>query len=241
MKYVISDNHGCYDEYKELLDKIHFSDEDELYILGDSMDRGPEPIKVLKDMMSRENVFNILGNHDFMMLMVLKKLAVEITERNVEEQIEREDLELYDMWMSDGGKNTSDQFRALTAKERVEILEYIKDSSVYETIQIGNKKYVLVHAGIEGFQDGKSLDDYHFTDFICTRADYSKRYFSEKNTYLVTGHTPTAFIREDKQPLIYEGNGHIALDCGCVYGGRLAAYCLDTGKVFYVDSKFHLK
>lgn len=33
---------------------------------------------------------------------------------------------------------------------------------------------------------------------------------------LVTGHTPTFLIREDGLPLIYEENGHIALDCGCV-------------------------
>ena len=49
MRYLISDVHGCYEEYQELLDKIHFSNEDELYVLGDAMDRGPEPIKVIQD------------------------------------------------------------------------------------------------------------------------------------------------------------------------------------------------
>ena len=53
----------------------------------------------------------------------------------------------------------------------------------------------------------------------------------------MTGHTPTFLIREDKLPLVYKGNGHIAVDCGCVYGGNLAAYCLDNGKVKYVIKK----
>ena len=56
MRYLISDIHGCYEEYRGLLDKIHFSHRDELYVLGDAMDRGPEPIKVIQDMMRRPNV-----------------------------------------------------------------------------------------------------------------------------------------------------------------------------------------
>lgn len=42
MRYIISDIHGCYAEYRELLEKICFSDADELYVLGDAMDRGSE-------------------------------------------------------------------------------------------------------------------------------------------------------------------------------------------------------
>lgn len=30
MKYVMSDIHGCYDEYMRMLELINFSDEDEL-------------------------------------------------------------------------------------------------------------------------------------------------------------------------------------------------------------------
>ena len=51
MRYIIADIHGCYNEYINLLKKINFSDNDILYILGDVVDRGPEPIKILQDMM----------------------------------------------------------------------------------------------------------------------------------------------------------------------------------------------
>ena len=40
MNYVISDIHGCYEQYIKLLDKIHFSERDTLYLLGDLVDRG---------------------------------------------------------------------------------------------------------------------------------------------------------------------------------------------------------
>ena len=55
MRYIMSDIHGCYEPYQALLDKIHFSDQDELYVLGDAMDRGPEPMKVIQDLMMRPN------------------------------------------------------------------------------------------------------------------------------------------------------------------------------------------
>lgn len=47
MHYVMSDLHGCYQEYREALEKINFNEQDTLYVLGDVVDRGPEPIKLL--------------------------------------------------------------------------------------------------------------------------------------------------------------------------------------------------
>ena len=45
---IISDIHGCFDEFMQMLDLINFSSADELYVLGDVIDRGPEPIKCLQ-------------------------------------------------------------------------------------------------------------------------------------------------------------------------------------------------
>ena len=56
MIYAVSDIHGCYSQYEEILEKIAFSDEDTLYVLGDVLDRGPEPLRVLEDMAGRHNV-----------------------------------------------------------------------------------------------------------------------------------------------------------------------------------------
>ena len=57
MHYVIADIHGCYDLYLKMLEKIGFSDNDTLYFLGDAIDRGPDGIKVLLDMMARKTLF----------------------------------------------------------------------------------------------------------------------------------------------------------------------------------------
>ena len=94
--------------------------------------------------------------------------------------------------------------------------------------------YILVHAGIQNFDPSKELDEYNVSDFLWERLDYGRRYFPGDRIILVSGHTPTVMIRDDKKPFIYRENGHIALDCGCVFGGNLAAYCIETGEVTYV-------
>lgn len=237
MIYVVSDIHGCYDEYMELLKKINLKDSDTLYVLGDVVDRGPHPIKVLQDMMLRSNVYPIVGNHDYIAILMLKKLCVEVTEENAENFLSEQDMENYVHWLHDGGQSTIDEFLELDMEEREDIMDYFEEFSVYEELKVNGKKFVLVHAGLNNFDESKNWEDYELIDLLFHRADYTKRYFSDENTFLVTGHTPTPRLRADKKPLVYEENGHIGLDCGCVYGGQLAAYCLDTGEKFYVAGK----
>ncbi len=76
--YVISDLHGCYEKYLQMLEKIAFSSSDSLYILGDVVDRGDDGIKILQDMMKRRNVIPIMGNHERMALNILQKLYNEL-------------------------------------------------------------------------------------------------------------------------------------------------------------------
>ena len=64
MNYVISDIHGEYELFMKMLEKIKFQDTDTLYILGDILDRGPNPIRVLRKLMEMPNVIPIVGNHE---------------------------------------------------------------------------------------------------------------------------------------------------------------------------------
>lgn len=237
LRYVISDIHGCQKEYCELLNRIEFSDKDELYILGDAADRGPEPIRVLKDCMCRPNVFYILGNHDVMMLSVLRPLTKEITEDSISD-LPNDIFLRYADWMRNGGEVTFQQFRTLSRAEQEDILCYLEEASAYETLEHDGQLYILVHAGLNNFELAKEMDEYTMNDLIWEQADYDKQYFPGGKIYLVTGHTPTPLIRSDKKPLVYKGNGHIAIDCGCVFGGKLAAYCIETDETTYVDGKY---
>ena len=85
MHYAVSDIHGELDKLKALLNKLHFSDRDELYILGDVVDRGPNPIKTLQFLMSFSNVTCMVGNHEVMAMVCLKFLKEEITDDSIDE------------------------------------------------------------------------------------------------------------------------------------------------------------
>ena len=78
--YVLSDIHGEYDKFMRMLEKIHFSDEDTLYVLGDVLDRGPHPMKILLEMMKYSNIIPMMGNHEVMGLPCLRFLLNEVTE-----------------------------------------------------------------------------------------------------------------------------------------------------------------
>ena len=85
MNYVISDIHGYYDQFIELLELIQLNDDDTLYVLGDVVDRGPNPIKTLLKLMEMPNAVCIVGNHELMALECLEFLMKEITEKSIEE------------------------------------------------------------------------------------------------------------------------------------------------------------
>ncbi len=83
MTYVISDIHGHYSRYQAMLKQIRFGNEDMLYVLGDMIDRGPDGVKVLLDLMARPNVTPILGNHELTAAVCLPWLMKEITDESI--------------------------------------------------------------------------------------------------------------------------------------------------------------
>ena len=102
MVYVMSDLHGCYDKYVQMLEKIKFNSDDTLYILGDIIDRGDDGIKILLNMMNRNNIIPILGIHEYMAYSVLEKFNVEITAENYDKHLDSEALQRFENWMFNG-------------------------------------------------------------------------------------------------------------------------------------------
>ena len=236
MHYVLSDIHGCCEEYLELLEKISFGEEDILYVLGDVCDKGPCPVRVLQDMMRRKGIRPVMGNHDLAALRSLRKLGDAVTREDYRSVLRKKDRLDFAYWYKDGGYTTFDEFRELPAAEREKILAYLDSFSFWEKVSVGAKTYVLVHAGIRGYKEGMALENISPADFLFYRTNYDRPVFRDPSVILVTGHTPTFLVRPDRQSLVYETEGHLGIDCGCVYGGRLAAVCLETGRIFYADA-----
>lgn len=231
--YAMSDIHGSYDKYIKMLDVIGFSDDDTLFVLGDVIDRGDRPVDVLKDMMSRPNIYPLMGNHDLLALDVLKKLSVEITEENHNTQINDETMEELDNWFINGGRPTLEALCQLPHEELGDIIDYISAFSLYEAIDVGEKTFILVHAGLGNFRKDKRLSEYTVQELLMQRSDPGVKYFDDDSVYIVSGHTPTQFISGKAE--IYKRNNNICIDCGAYSDdGKLACICLDTMEEFYV-------
>lgn len=240
----MADIHGRYDKYIAMLEKINFSDNDILFVLGDVIDRGSQGMAILKDMMMRTNVYPILGNHEYMAITAIPWLMQEITEETVE-KIDPEMMQGLIEWLNVGGSSSIIEFRRLSRDDQEAILEYLTEFELYETVEVGCKEYVLVHAGLTNFDEERSLSSYDLSEVLFQRPDYEIKYFKDK--YLVTGHTPTrvAYAAErsvlleelssdEYQDLIFKKNNHIAIDCGSSFGGNLGCICLDTLEEYYV-------
>lgn len=233
MVYAMSDIHGEYDKYKAMLEQIHFSWDDDLYVLGDVIDRGPKPVEVLRDMSMRGNVFPILGNHEAVAIHMLEKLLTEMVEENCNMDVFEElDRKLRD-WRQDGGGTTIAGFQSLSKEEKFVLLDYLREFAPYEIVDAGNRRFVLVHAGLQNFSENRPLHSYGVDELIFDRQDLSRRYYSDPNTFVVVGHIPTLAITGEAK--IHEENNNICIDCGSsMPGGRLACLCLDTMQAFYV-------
>lgn len=230
--YVLSDIHGQYDMFMEIMDKINLKNTDTLYVIGDILDRGPHPIKVLLKIMEMPNVICIIGNHEYMAIECLSFLMKEVTDQNLED-LDINILEKLVTWQYNGAKTTIEEFRALSHEMQEEVIEFIKDFSIYEEINVNEQDYLLVHAGLGDFEEGKDIEDCSLYELVWKRADYEKKYYDDK--IVITGHTPTQMIENNPRPgYICKKNNHIAIDCGAyLEGGRLSAVCLETGEEYY--------
>ena len=230
--YVMSDIHGEYEMFMELLEKINLKDSDTLYILGDTIDRGPHSIKVLLKMMEMPNVIPIIGNHEVMFMECMPFLMGEITKESLE-SLDTEILDKILIWQYNGFLPTIKGFRELDMEQQKEVLDYVGEFAAYEEVKVNGVNYLLVHAGLGNFSPDKELDDYTLDELVWERPDYGRKYFEDR--IIISGHTPTQLIEDNpRKGYIYRNNNNIVIDCGaCFETGRLAAIRLDDGEEFY--------
>ena len=224
--YVMSDIHGEADRFHAMLEKIQFSQDDTLYILGDVVDRGPDGIALLQEIMDMPNVMMLLGNHEHMMLQYLSPDADGIAIRR---------------WNKNGNAPTLDKYLRLKAKEQQKILGYLRMLPTHLEVEVNGSKLYLVHA-FPG-------DNVH--DEVWNRPKIDDPNPIPEYTVII-GHTPIPYLIEDKIKRIQyimdlenrgehlricHASGFIDIDCGCGSDmpiKALACICLESKDEFYV-------
>ena len=119
--YVMSDIHGQFDAFMRMLKQIDFTENDELYILGDVVDRGSKSIECIKWIMEQDNVLTLLGNHEIM---------------------------LYDGYVNNAPAlyQSLDEIRVhLSEDEQKNIIKWIEDMPECKLITVNGTKFYLNH------------------------------------------------------------------------------------------------
>jgi serine/threonine protein phosphatase 1 len=198
-QFVIGDVHGCKVSLVALLKKIDLQIDDELYFLGDYIDRGLDSKGVFDTIFSLrgagQKVVCLLGNHEAMLLGALSG--------------SKEDE--YD-WKRHGGKQTLQSFGIW---EFYDFPQAYADfmASMPLVVEVGD--YILVHGGLNFNQKDPIKPT---QQMIWIRDWYAKiNYEWLGNRTIIHGHTPQNILKTFEQSYVLERDRVLNLDCGCVF------------------------
>ena len=128
--YVMGDIHGEADRFHAMLKKIKFSEDDVLILLGDVIDRGPDGIALLLEIMEMPNVIMLLGNHEYMMLQYLSPDATSTEIRR---------------WNRNGNAPTLAAYLKQKAKVQQRIRTYLRTRPTHLELEVNGNRFYLVH------------------------------------------------------------------------------------------------
>ena len=235
MVYVTSDLHGCHPAVlRRLLNKAGFTAKDELYVLGDVIDRGDHGAQLLLWMTQQPNVQLLLGNHEALLLACVF-LFEEVTEESLS-RLDAKQLMVLENWLQNGGGPTLAGLRRILKRDPdllEGILEYLQEAPLYECLRVRDRKFVLVHSGLDNFQPKRPLKDYAPGEVLLARPGLDTRYFDD--ALVVFGHTPTAFFGEEFSGKALKTESWICIDTGAAMGGMPMLLRLDDMAEFYID------
>ena len=99
--YLIGDIHGCYDELRALLAQVSFDpQQDELWLTGDLVARGPGSLDVLRYVKSLgDSVRMVLGNHDLHLLAVFAGISRNKPKDRLTPLLEADDADALINWL----------------------------------------------------------------------------------------------------------------------------------------------
>ena len=261
--YAVGDIQGCYTELLQLLEKIRFDQaRDQLWLVGDLVNRGPGSLEVLRLVKSMgSSAITVLGNHDLHLLAVANGTG----------KLHRGD--------------TLDEI--LAAPDREELLTWLR----HQRLLHAEGEFVLVHAGLlPGWtveeaaslarEVEAALQNENYAEFlahmygnqpdawsekltgysrqrvitnaftrmrICTISGKMEFDFKAEVQSIPQGYLPWFDVpgRASREATVIFGhwsalglmvrNNAIALDTGCLWGGPLTAIRLYDREVIQVD------
>ena len=214
-RIIIGDVHGHYDTLIALLDSILPDSNDQIYFLGDLIDRGPKSAQVV-DFVIQNNYQCLRGNHEEMLLDVVGSGPVSV--------------ELYPGWLSSGGHATMASYNSQIPPEHI---DWMKRLPLYQ--DLGD--IWLVHAGVD---PNLPFPEQNANQFCWIREDFhsiKEPYFPDK--LIITGHTLTFTLPGVQPGQIAAGPGWLDIETGAYHhhSGWMTALDLTQQQVYQANTQ----
>jgi serine/threonine protein phosphatase 1 len=208
---AIGDIHGCFQEFAELLERLELTKEDQLILLGDLVNRGPDSGKVI-DLARANRAISLMGNHELRMLNYRRTNDTAFQKENDAET---------------AAKLNADDWAYLEAMPLTYYAEELQT--------------VFVHGGFLPNEPWSKQPAQVVTRIQVIDADGRPRKRADAPDapawaelwngppFVVYGHTPRAEI--------YKLKWSVGIDTACVMGGHLTAYILPEKRFVQVKAR----
>lgn len=228
-RWIIPDIHGCARTLNALLkNMLKVTRDDELFFLGDYIDRGPASKDVLDTLMDMQeggwNIHCLKGNHE--------DYCVRTWEEDQKRHFFKPDVQK--LWENVGAKETYKSFEVKRPREIPEkYIEWMRNLPYYFELE----DYILVHAGM----NFKIEDPFKDTHSMISVRDFKVDFSKTRGRRIIHGHLPEAYDFIDHVIHNPKGYDFIALDNG-VFNinktgmGNLMAFNPDTNDLMALSN-----
>lgn len=208
---AIGDIHGCHAEFAELLERVELTKDDQLILVGDLVNRGPDSCKVI-DIAREHRALSLLGNHELRLLNFRKSKDTAFLKETDE-----------------------DTYKKL----RPEDWTYLEEMPLTHHVEELNT--VFVHGGFLPNEPWQKQPAQVVTRIQVIDRDGRPRKRAECEDcpawadfwsgppFVVYGHTP--------RPEIYKLKWSVGIDTACAMGGYLTAYILPEKRFVQVKAR----
>jgi serine/threonine protein phosphatase 1 len=193
-RIFIGDVHGHFDGLMRLLDSIAPDQADQVYFVGDLIDRGPKSAQVI-EFVQKHNYPCVMGNHEQLLLEAFPE--------------GRPFTPGLGAWLHSGGQNTVNSFS--DAENLLKHLDWFQSLPAY--LDLGD--VWLVHAGLH---PQLTIAEQTTQEYCWIREEFHsipEPYFQDK--LIITGHTITFTLPGVRPGMLAQGQGWLDIDTGAYH------------------------
>jgi bis(5'-nucleosyl)-tetraphosphatase (symmetrical) len=261
--YAIGDIQGCYHAFMALLTRLQFDfKRDKLWLVGDLINRGSGSLEVLRWCYQHQNnIKTVLGNHDLHALAVAHAFKKAHKSDTLQALLDAPDSDALLTWLRHQPLMISEENHVMVHAGLLPQWTIAQALSYANEVECALQadSYLDFFANMYGNSPNGWLDD--LTGFdrlrvitnamtrmrICTASGEMEFAFKGELQDVPNGYIPWFDVpaRQSSDAIIICGHWSalglhqreniIALDTGCLWGGKLTAFCLETKQITQVN------